>query len=1187
MTQRRPEWTNWSLVATLALFAAACGGSDIDLGPTPTATRTGAATPTQGVTATVTVTRTPTQASASAVNGLLVVQRSVGSGSDALGAPPAFWEGNPEKASFDRALSHADWTVIGADQAGVTGSDGRFVIAGLAPGRYTLQVSRTLDGNLASVSVPFTVGDGGAAEVVAEMSWGLVKSISTYTLDGAQMRDVVGPNGTRLVTRDGRVVELSDWSRTLIDSDGDGRFDTLEVTEIFIANGPTQLVLGQSGSFYATARLSDGTTLDVTYLADWRSSSESVATIDSWGAVSALALGTTSLTATVGDLTSAPWPLTVMARPALRRIYVQNASCIYTMGAPRDDTRPPVTDPPATGILPAPNCTQVVQIGATIQFQATGEFDDGYYEDITDEVAWQLVPPEIGEVVAGLFTAKQAGTTKLSASLSGVVSEATDIRVVTEPTVVALSIYANNDGFAVIDARVGADGMRPEPCFDCGYSITVLRGDTLQFRATAQYDTGAWEDATDKVTWRSNNDDAAPIDAAGVMSAVAAGDATITATLGEVSSNLVGVHVVNDATLVSLSIYQEGGERVVGKGDQRFFRATGFYDVGFARDVTKEATWHSSDPSVGGFDSAGVFTARAAGIVKVWAELAGKQSNQEGLEVFETSEIGYCDPANVNRGVWSDDFNRVVLESDCAQYSQPGVATLRYTVTETQPHGGVFDPCLDLYVYQGETRVRTIREEGCGDPFLPLGAPGRDDAEVKYQLRAFWDLKDETGTAVAPGTYTIYGRFYLYYDPVVSITLTVLPAGHVAPPLADLVPLSATLNLPPAPACISDYQHLPSPLVDVCVANQGAGAAGPFVVSLAASSGAGEDKFTVAGLAAGEQRCISRPGLFYLDVIAAADITGTVAESDETNNRQMFFVPPPPTATPPPTCTPGGPLPTSTPTRSPRPVCTPPPCAPGQVYYCPGECPGGCGTTCVTPLPTPPPEGACFYGSQDCSAGSPELTTQEKCCMLARYSMSPLAFSWCPADHFTADGQCDACTKDPCDGLPPEQLPDLIPSDVRLSGCLLDNCYPRPAMAVCVANQGEAPSGSFYVSVNGGLALYFSGLAAGDEQCLETPYVAPAVVVADAGGWVAESREDNNTREFVPPTPEATACDVLPSDCTPGMKTPTPTPFPACTPPRCGPDQAYHCPDDDCPGGCGMICVMADGTIPPTPTMVP
>jgi hypothetical protein len=223
----------------------------------------------------------------------------------------------------------------------------------------------------------------------------------------------------------------------------------------------------------------------------------------------------------------------------------------------------------------------------------------------------------------------------------------------------------------------------------------------------------------------------------------------------------------------SLYAYPEGQDRVIGKGEQARFHATAFYDVGFDRDVTADAEWHSSDETVGGFDSPGVFTGRSAGTAAVWAVLDGQQSDPLPIEVYATSELQYCDPTNVNRTTWSDDFNRVTLESDCAEYTPPAVVALRFSVTESQHPGGIFDPCLDLYAYQGDTPVRTIRQEGCGDPFLAPMAPGRDEAVLKYQLTAFWDLKDADGASVPPGDYTILGRFYLYYDPVVKLSIQV------------------------------------------------------------------------------------------------------------------------------------------------------------------------------------------------------------------------------------------------------------------------------------------------------------------------------------------------------------------------------------------------------------------------------
>src|SRR5262249_49637386 len=409
-----------------------------------------------------------------------------------------------------------------------------------------------------------------------------------------------------------------------------------------------QLVVGRQAQFTAIAQLSDGTSTDVTYLADWQSSDDTIATVDSWGTVTGQAVGVVNITASIGTLSSTPAALTVVERPTLQRITVQNQSC-YCPPIPvpmRIDgvSLPPciLNAVPVTDILPIPMCGQVVQIGATLQFVAFGEFADGSYEDLTKQVAWEVEPAQVGDVVAGLFTAQQAGSARLRASLGDVVSDPTDIRVVTEPMVDSLSIYAANWGIDAVAGGPVPDGSMA-PCFNCGIDVTVLRGDQIRFQATAHYDTGEWRDVTSQVAWRTSNAAVATIDDTGVMTAVDGGDTTIDAALGEITSNPVSVRVVNEATLQALFIYQKGGDRAVARGDQRFFHATGYYDVGISRDVTAEAIWQSSDATIGGFDTPGVFTARAAGSVQVFAALGGQQSATLSLEVFETSEIAYCD----------------------------------------------------------------------------------------------------------------------------------------------------------------------------------------------------------------------------------------------------------------------------------------------------------------------------------------------------------------------------------------------------------------------------------------------------------------------------------------------------------------------------------------------------------------
>lgn len=728
------------------------------------------------------------------VGGLMVVNQDVAThNGDALGTPPALWEGSADGLTFDRSLAAADWRIVERPALhGSTGTDGQFTVGELAPGTYTLEVSKTLNGNLVSVSVPLIVGTSGPTEVVMAFGQGQLRTTLTYQENGGEVQDIRGPYGNRVVVRQGTVRLLEDGWRTLEDSNGDGRFESCRVPEGncaaanltgLIVQGATPIVHGQPAYVYAIAQFDDGSAIDVTTLAAWQSSAPTVAQVDSWGTVTTVATGTTNITATLGSESSTPLSLSVVERPPLVEIFVENFSCYISFlpGEGGGGVRPLLAEP-ATGlpdatdgnvaILPPPACHAVVQIGNALHFTAVGHFRNSngsldYYEEINQEVTWNVAPATLGDIVQGVFTGRQAGSGHITASLGGIASTAVEVRVVTEPTVVELVIYADRAQASVASSGVVDAAL----CFECGYTMTVLQGDQLHWQATALYDTGDWRDVSSEVSWSSSTASIASIDASGTMTAQAPGEATIRASLGEVNSQAIEVQVVAEATLQSIWIIPEGDDRVVEQGHQAHFRAFGYYDVGFDRDITAEVTWNSSNTASGTFTAAGVFSAGVPGNVEVWASLDGQESERIQLEVFAASSLDYCDAQQINSAEWSDAFNRVTLESDCAAYSGTGVVSLRYTVTEIQPRFGIFDPCLDLYVYRGDTRVRTLREEGCGEPFSPAAAVDAQE-RLRYQLLAFWDKKDEQGNLVAPGTYTIHGRFYLYYDPVVSLNIT-------------------------------------------------------------------------------------------------------------------------------------------------------------------------------------------------------------------------------------------------------------------------------------------------------------------------------------------------------------------------------------------------------------------------------
>ena len=153
----------------------------------------------------------------------------------------------------------------------------------------------------------------------------------------------------------------------------------------------------------------------------------------------------------------------VRERAALVRVHVQNASCYYPYGID-DRDEPPLprrSQPPDADGIWAPTCRQVVEIGGTISFIALGEFADGDVQDLTGEVAWSVVPAELGEVTNGVFTGRNAGSGQLGASLDGVQSEPTEVSVVTEPTLVSIAIYAEDGGVGLPVAGEDLDRQAP------------------------------------------------------------------------------------------------------------------------------------------------------------------------------------------------------------------------------------------------------------------------------------------------------------------------------------------------------------------------------------------------------------------------------------------------------------------------------------------------------------------------------------------------------------------------------------------------------------------------------------------------------------------------------------------------------------------------------------------------------
>ena len=154
------------------------------------------------------------------------------------------------------------------------------------------------------------------------------------------------------------------------------------------------IALGQPLQYTAMGTYEDATTADITSRVTWQSSDTTVATIDSTGLVTSLSEGTIEITATLGEITSAPQTLTV-GQPGLISIRVTPAD------------------------------TTTIAPGDSLQYVATGTYTDGSEREATSSADWSSSDETVATIdSAGLAKALLEGETKITATVEDVSGEA-------------------------------------------------------------------------------------------------------------------------------------------------------------------------------------------------------------------------------------------------------------------------------------------------------------------------------------------------------------------------------------------------------------------------------------------------------------------------------------------------------------------------------------------------------------------------------------------------------------------------------------------------------------------------------------------------------------------------------------------------------------------------------------------
>jgi uncharacterized protein YjdB len=331
------------------------------------------------------------------------------------------------------------------------------------------------------------------------------------------------------------------------------------IASIVVTPDDLTLGIGIGQQYTATAVYSDGSTQDLTSGVTWSSSAGSVASINGVGLLTTAGAGTATITATVGSLT--------------------------------DTTTVTVVAAHLISIAVSPSPVSLAK-GTAQQFAATGTFDDGSTQLLTS-VTWSSVNSAIATVntASGWATAVGTGSTSVTAT-SGAVSGSAAVTV-TGATLVSLAVTPANS--------------------------TMPSGTTKQMTATGTFSDSSTQDITASALWSSSTPAAAIINNQGLVSSIANGVTTITASVGSVSGSTP--LTVSAVKLVSIAIVPANPR--IQRHTTIKFTAVGTFSDGSTGANLAGLVWTASPPRTASMRGAGLVFGKKSGTATITASSGG------------------------------------------------------------------------------------------------------------------------------------------------------------------------------------------------------------------------------------------------------------------------------------------------------------------------------------------------------------------------------------------------------------------------------------------------------------------------------------------------------------------------------------------------------------------------------------
>ena len=538
------------------------------------------------------------------------------------------------------------------------------------------------------------------------------------------------------------------------------------VASVTVSPPMVSIEVGESQQFEATALTSDGTTVpDVTFT--WTSSDTTVATIDTAGLAWGLSAGSVAITASVGAISNTAMLMVSVPPPVVSSVTVSPPMASIETGKTQQFEAMALTSEGMAIPGVVVSWTSSDMMVATIDGSGlatgvgAGEAEITATVDDVSGMAMLMVaepPPVVSTIsltpsamtvlVGGMFQLSATALTSEGMEVPDVtfswmsddngVASVDDTGMVTAIAAGTAMITASADGVTSMPATVIVEELPPEVAsvtVDVPTAMLVI-GETLQLMAVAQTSEGLMIGGL-VFEWSSDDLEVATVDMTGLVTAVGAGTANITATVDGVSSDPVMVLVSEPPPVVNtVTVGPVGAEMAtveIGMSIQLSAAALTSDDVMIPDETF---TWSSSDEFVATVTQTGLATGVGAGE----ATISATADSVTGMVTLTVTE-----PPKVVDRVEVSPSSPSIDEGDTQQFT-----AVAYTADDEEIES------VGFTWESSDTSVATIDSNGLATGVRAGSSP------TQVTITALVDDKEDTAT--------------LTVEPVIS-SITVRPSS--------------------------------------------------------------------------------------------------------------------------------------------------------------------------------------------------------------------------------------------------------------------------------------------------------------------------------------------------------------------------------------------------------------------------